>query len=375
VYCAGTAWDGNRGTDQQIAERLSSFAPVLYVDPPQSIVERAGGWRLRRRAIRPRLDSIGPRMARLTPAVLPARTRRFVRKLTAWILRKAIADATRSLGADVAVVVSASTWPVFGVCGEARKVYFVTDDFQAGAVLMGLSLEWLVEQESSALAAADTVIAVSNHLASVLETRGARDVVVIENGVDDVAFRRTDEAPWPKDVTLAPPIAGLIGHLSERIDLRVLRAIANSGCSLLLVGPRSATSSMAGLDELLARPNVQWVGAKPFRVLPSYMRAIHVGLLPYADTAFNRSSFPLKVLEYLAAGRDVVASDLPAIRELGEVVRLASSPADFASEVVIALGAPRDQEAVTRRRAIAHVRSWDRVALRFAEAVGLSRMD
>ena len=60
------------------------------------------------------------------------------------------------------------------------------------------------------------------------------------------------------------------------------------------------------MEALLARPNVQWVGAAPFERLPTYMRAIDVGIVPYADSAFNQE-LPLKTLEYLAAGRPTVA--------------------------------------------------------------------
>ena len=55
---------------------------------------------------------------------------------------------------------------------------------------------------------------------------------------------------------------------------------------------------------------------RQFQELPSYLRVIDVGLTPYSQSDFNRASFPLKTLEYLAAGRPVVASDLPANRWL-----------------------------------------------------------
>ena len=42
VFCAATSWDGNRFPDQHMAERLASYAPVLYVDPPLTALAR---WR------------------------------------------------------------------------------------------------------------------------------------------------------------------------------------------------------------------------------------------------------------------------------------------------------------------------------------------
>jgi teichuronic acid biosynthesis glycosyltransferase TuaH len=195
--------------------------------------------------------------------------------------------------------------------------------------------------------------------------------VTIENGVDVDAFRSVDAAAMPTDVTLEPPVAGLVGHISDRIDLDILEAVAESGVSLLLIGPISHTYRSARFESLLRRDNVQWVGPKPFEALASYMRVIDVGLLPYGDTSFNRASFPLKVLEYLAAGRRVVATDLPAVRSMGPVVRRAHTPAEFAREVERALAEAPDASATDQRRSVAEAHSWDRVTLRFLQAVGL----
>ena len=126
---------------------------------------------------------------------------------------------------------------------------------------------------------------------------------MIPNGCEAEHFATADRASPPQDVHLEGPVAGFIGHMSERIDLAMLEAVASSGVSLLLVGPRQKTFEIAKLDRLLALPNVQWVGPKEFEELPSYLRVIDVGLTPYSQSDFNRASFPLKTLEYLAAGR------------------------------------------------------------------------
>jgi teichuronic acid biosynthesis glycosyltransferase TuaH len=187
--------------------------------------------------------------------------------------------------------------------------------------------------------------------------------------VDDTMFAAVDDAPWPDDVDLPAPVAGFVGHVSERIDLALLEAVADRGISLLLVGPRI---DFPALDHLLARPQVRAVGPKPFAALASYLRAIDVGLTPYADTEFNRGSFPLKTLEYLAAGRPVVATDLPALRALGtDLITLTSNAAEFADAVSAAAARPRTPTAVAARRAVATRNSWDVRAAQVAGILGL----
>jgi teichuronic acid biosynthesis glycosyltransferase TuaH len=114
---------------------------------------------------------------------------------------------------------------------------------------------------------------------------------------------------------------------------------------------------------LRQRRNVRWVGAKPFGALPGYLRAIDVGLVPYRDSPFNRGSFPLKALEYLAAGRAVVSTDLPAIRWLDtDLISIAAGPAAFAEHADRMLAQPRTPALLARRQAFAARHSWARRA-------------
>jgi teichuronic acid biosynthesis glycosyltransferase TuaH len=353
-----------------MAERLTELAPVLYVDPPVS------RWSHRRdrdaaEALRgPRLRPVQPRLARLTPVVLPGRSRPGMRAVTGALTRRAMRRAVRSLGGSVDVVVAATLLPVLDTWPDARRVLYATDDFAAGAELMGIDPAWVQARQQAALAEADTVVVVSEHLASKWRTDTVHPVV-IDNGVDVELFASTDDVAPATDVRLPRPIAGFVGHLSDRIDVELLEAVAARGCSLLLVGPRQQTFEFTRVEGLLARPNVQWTGPRAFEELPAYLRTVQVGLLPYVDSEFNRSSSPLKVLEYLAAGRAAVATDLPAVRQLGEVVHVASTPATFADAVERALAAAPDAAEAARRRAAAEARSWSRQAAAFARAIGL----
>lgn len=371
VFCAGTSWDGNRLPDQHIAERLARWAPVLYVDPPMSLLTPRLNPELAASLQGPRLRLLAPGLARLTPVVLPAMGRVVMRDVTGVLTRRALRRAVRDLGGDVRAVVAASLAAVFGAFPSALEVLYATDDFVAGAELMGIPTGWLRRREARQLAQADRVVVISSVLAAKWAARGI-DTVCIPNGCDAELFRSTDQAPLPADVDLPAPVAGFIGHLSDRIDMGLLEAVAGRGRSLLLVGPKPVGFEVRRVERLLAMPNVVWLGARPFASLPSYLRVMKVGLLPYVDSEFNRASFPLKTLEYLAGGRAVVATDLPAVRSLGtDLIEVASGPEEFADAVDRALGAPDDPALVARRQRLAAEHSWARRAAQFAEVLGL----
>ncbi|MGQ0678385.1 MAG: glycosyltransferase [Actinomycetota bacterium] len=293
--------------------------------------------------------------------------------LTDALTRQAIRKAVGILGARVMATVLIGYRDLFKACPEGRKVLYLTDDFLAGAKLMGVPESRLSRAEIARARQADLVIGVSSEICERWSSFG-HSAKLVPNGCDDVLFNTTDQAPYPDDVTLTPPIAGFVGHLSERIDLPMLLAVARRGHSVLLVGPLQGTFDAGKLEPLLELANVQWVGPKPFEALPSYLRSMHVGLTPYANSAFNNASFPLKTLEYLAAGRAVVATALPAITGLNtELVRLATTSEQFADQVEAAFSEPVTKELSQTRRSFAARHSWRSRTKDFADALGLLR--
>jgi teichuronic acid biosynthesis glycosyltransferase TuaH len=252
-----------------------------------------------------------------------------------------------------------------------RNVLYGTDDYVAGAELMGRDVAHIRRDEEVTLASADLVIAVSQQLSDRWRGMGAT-VEFIANGVAAEAYADVDDAEPAADVDLPSPVVGVVGQLTDRIDISLLEAVVDSGLSLLMVGPRDPRWEPVRFEQLLAAPHVQWVGLKPFAALPGYLSLIDVGITPYLDTAFNRASFPLKTLEYLAAGRAVVSSDLPATRWLQtDLVRVARGPAAFAAAVAEAAAEPRTSDLMRARRALAARHSWRARADEAAKVIGL----
>jgi teichuronic acid biosynthesis glycosyltransferase TuaH len=262
--------------------------------------------------------------------------------------------------------------PLLDGLRDQRRVFLVTDDYSTVGDIVGLSGGRLFRGERRLARTADIIVVVSDVLAAKFRALGYAPLVV-PNGCDVSLFAGTDSARRAPDVSLPPPIVGFIGFLSDRADFTLLDAVARRGHSVLLVGPRVPTFAMSGIETLLGRPNVQWVGDKPHAVLPSYLRCIDVAVVPYPDTELNRASFPLKTLEYLGAGRRVVTTDLPAIRWLDtDLVRIASfDPERFADAVERALAEPDDETHRARRREFAAGHSWARRVEPLAAALDL----
>jgi glycosyltransferase involved in cell wall biosynthesis len=356
VYLAGAPWHAVAGTDVQLATAIGRRRPVVWVDPPVSIVSR-----LRRRIDVPLVSQVAPGVTRIHPTAPPGVTRPVVRTVSIWWAYALVRVHLHRSGQPVSAVLTSSPEALLTQwrSADVQRIYFATDDFVAGARLLGMSAGHVQRARDLNLAAADTVLAVSAVLAGSLAGPN-RAPVTFPNGCDLRRYADPGVHPSP-ELELADPVVGVVGQLNERLDLDHLEAVADAGLSLVLIGPRyEQTPEFAErLSRLLGRPNVQWIGRRSPDELPGLMAGLQVGLTPYADTAFNRASFPLKTLEYLAAGVPVVSTPLPATRALDPgVVRSAALPAEFVAAVRATL-ADRDVLTAGRCREQAAAYSWD----------------
>lgn len=397
VWMAGMSWDGLRGTDRHLATAMARHARILWVDPPVSPATPAARRSSASRSFKPVLCVIDDQVTRLTPKALPGLTRPGVRATTAAIVRSQVRWAIHQLGIRPFAVVATYLEDLLGYWGaEVVNVLYGTDDYVAGAGLMGMSVRRQRTQELRALSRADVVAAVSPQLVQRWNSLGANPVF-IPNGCWLTNVSAQAIPPEARD--LPRPVVGLIGQLSERIDLDVLDAIADAGLSLLIVGPLDPRWGKQQFNQLVSRPNVRYAGPVPAELVPSYLAAIDVGVTPYRDTPFNRASFPLKTLEYLGAGLPVVSADLPTARWLREdliygehaaaadqMLVLARNGTEFADAIrgIVAsercgrqvasnsASHERNQERAGQCLAFAARHTWPRRADAFASVIGLT---
>jgi glycosyltransferase involved in cell wall biosynthesis len=128
-------------------------------------------------------------------------------------------------------------------------------------------------------------------------------------------------AEAPLDIAHLPrPLIGYVGTLEDRVDWSLVAGVAraNPDASVILVGRLGADGSapwQADRRDCLSLPNVHPIGWRGQSTINDYNRAFDLGLIPYqVDHPFNRASCPTKIMDYMAAGRPVVSTDLPECR-------------------------------------------------------------
>jgi glycosyltransferase involved in cell wall biosynthesis len=370
VCLSSQEWAGDLPTNrQQIMSRAAARGhAVLFVETGSFFGAQL--WRVvrgpGRRSLVRRLfatERVGPGIrVRKAVNVIPWRTKYRPASVINSVVTAAVLERfARDLPQPVVLWIydPASAW-LIGSCGESIAVYDCVDDYVEQAV--GRRRRALVARADqlaarrSALVFATTPTLVERKRALNAETH------LVPNGSDADRFRpAADRRLAAAEVAaLSRPVLGFAGNLtSVKVDFSLLEALARArpDWTLLLVGP-SRRDSAHELGRLLERSNVRWVGPKKHEELPAYLAAFDVGLIPYRATPYTSNCFPLKVYEYLAAGKPIVASGLPELRGMEPDVVVAGGLEQFIDAVSSAVDRSTADD-VARRAAIAEANTWE----------------
>ena len=215
---------------------------------------------------------------------------------------------------------------------------------------------------------ADRLVAVSEHLQDMIADQGRRSEL-LTHGVD-VDFWKGGEG---LSNTQLPdgPIVMFWGVVDRRLDTGMLKRLSDRlAGSIVLIGPQQDPD-----PELLKLPNVHTTGPKNIAELPALARRADVLVMPYADLPVTRAMQPLKMKEYIATGRPVVVTKLPAVVAWDDCMDVVSIPTDFVRTVLqrIDSGVPQAQRDA---RARLNTESWESKAAEFDQYVcGLDQSD
>lgn len=369
VFLSTTDWDAPQfGSRQQIALRLGRRGHrVLFVEVPRALhsyltdpagMSRARGRMGTARAVAEGVWAYTPRP--VLPLYYNPATNAVNQRLLRRDLTRALADRGWRPGRGANPDVVWTYWPntahLLAGLGARAAVYHCIDDFVAvGYPLTPRRL--IAGMEARQLRRADLVLTRTEGLAA--RARRHNDAVhVLPGGVDADAYG-PHVVPNADLMALPAPRVGLVGTLDDRVDVELLAHCARRlpEVSLVLVGP--VKGHRVDLEPLRALPNVRFYPACPSEAVPSYVAALDVCLIPYRVNPYTRGLSPLKLYEYLAQGRPVVASDLPYVRREAGQIRLATDPDAWVAAIREALDHPPDDDARAAWRAVAEHHSWD----------------
>ncbi len=292
-------------------------------------------------------DDRPARLRVLNPKMWPWFRSRLDRWINRELLLRQIMPIVKSLPAPpIAVTTVPIVSDLIGRLPVERWVYYCVDDF---SLWPGLDQGALRRIEEPLIGQCDILIAASAALRDKLAGFD-RAAHLMTHGVDlDLWSRSQDsDVSIPGLENQPRPLVAYWGLIDRRLDVEFLRRLCAEMTegSVVLVGPEADPD-----PELRNLPRLHRLPAQPIERLPTIARASSVLVMPYADLPVTRAMQPLKMLEYLATGKPVVARDLPATRAWADALDLADSPETFAAAVRLRLetGLPESQRVARER--------------------------
>ena len=278
----------------------------------------------------------------------------------------------RRVGGQVDLVIAEGPWEgLMGLLlrrlGRAAAVVYDDMDYAPGFLpINGLRRRLIASLEAVAIRRADAVICVGERLARLRAAQGVRRVHVLPNGVDLERFRAAAEmrqAASPRPPTLI--YTGYLGAWAG-VDL-VLEAAALAvrrlpDLRLILLGHGSPLE-LGALRDGIARRNleraVEFRGQVPYSELPRHLGEADVGLAMSRPLDVRRYAFPLKVVEYMAAGLPVLTT---ADTEAADLVERASAgtAVPFDAAAVASAAADLLEDPVRHHRLAENARAFSR---------------
>ena len=342
---------------------------ILFVTPPRDLSHalRKGRWR----ELRPRPDWSPPGLPNVvvtTPAKLLPNSLAAGRAANGRLLRRHVRGEMRRLRIKRPTlwINDHATGHLVGRLGEVGVVYDITDDWTAFDGPAALR-ERTRRQDAELCRDADATIVCSQRLYDLKTTLvpDAARLHLIPNGVDAAHYAGVldgDAGPPPDGAEQwQRPVLGYVGTVHpERVDVSLVETIARrlgelGRGSVVLVGPDHLRPEQR--KRLADTGRVHLVGPVAYADVPRHMARFDVLVTPHVVSDFTESLNPIKLWEYLAAGRPVVSTDVAGFRDYPRHVRIAGDAASFVAAALASLDEPR--EAAEARRAEAARHSWD----------------
>jgi teichuronic acid biosynthesis glycosyltransferase TuaH len=196
-------------------------------------------------------------------------------------------------------------------------------------------------KENSCVTHYDMSMATSKQLCRNISARNNKPVNYFPNGGDVHLFKKAilETLPKPKELeNINTPIIGYTGAVCQRIDYDLMVKIAqqNLDKTIVIVGPRKDKEfTKIKLDDY---KNIVFVGSKRIEELPAFLQYFDCTIIPFVKNNLTGGIYPLKINEYLAAGKAVVTTNFSEdIASFEKYIYLANNHEDFLSKIALAM--------------------------------------
>jgi teichuronic acid biosynthesis glycosyltransferase TuaH len=210
----------------------------------------------------------------------------------------------------------------------------------------------------------DLVICTSRQLYNEKKLQN-KNTFFIPNAADIAHSGKVLSADLPVDEYVAglkKPIIGYLGTIERRINYPLLKEVIekNPDKNFVFAGPLTAEFVPEWFNQI---PNLHLLGRIPHEHTPNVIKGFDIAIIPFKKDEVSATIFPLKLFEYLGAGKPVISTNFnPDIEEFTNGTVLFCEDADSFSNAIENILATDNEEKKLARIAIAAENTWDKRA-------------
>lgn len=220
---------------------------------------------------------------------------------------------------------------VIGKLGEEKFVFDAIDNWLYHPQMS--PYKNVIETNYKYIAArADLIYTVSSDLRDYFNSMN--DCVYwLPNGVDSDRFK----VGFAKEKREFPTF-GYIGKIQERLDFELIEKALKKykNHKFIIIGPIYAQYKV--IEQLkLQYENIEFVGDINYADLPESMQSFDIAILPHKVNQFTNSMNPIKVYEYLSAGKQVVSTSVAGIKGVSDYIYVSANHQEFLDNLQVAI--------------------------------------
>lgn len=221
--------------------------------------------------------------------------------------------------------------------------------------------------QSRAAAAADIIVSTAPALQKNFLQQGFRNSLLVPNAANYKLFSKaTTSIPLhPKVDGIQGKVLGYFGNIERRTNFKLLQGVLNAlgDWKLIMAGP---VERQYVPEEFINDNRVHFVGSFTHEEAPLVVKRFDVAIIPFQCDVAGRGIYPLKLYEYLAAGKPVISTNFnpEILNELKGVIHIADTVDGFADAVLMAYATDSEEKIMERQR-LASGHTWEHRASLF----------
>jgi teichuronic acid biosynthesis glycosyltransferase TuaC len=361
LFFSSDDWDSGLKTSKfHLAIRLAKTNRVVFIESIGLRSPKAGKRDLKKIFYKTGkwlkgLRRINENLFVFTPLVLPWHSNKFAKLINPFLLRMQMTYIKNRMNMKDPVYWTFLPNTVNLLRAHSKRlVYYCVDNMSA---FEGVDQPAIRKMDDDLTQLANVVFAVSQPIYKDKKILNG-NTYYIPHGVNYEHFANGANNDKPALLSGIPsPIIGFYGLISrDWVDFDLVSRIAKAHpeWSVVMIGKIDAQAK-----DLPAAKNIYYLRPIAYDDLPSYGKHFDVAMIPFNINELTLCSNPLKLYEYFAMGKPVVSVDLPEIRHLDGMVRIAKDHDQFVECIETCLKGD-GAEIIAKRIEFARNNSWDR---------------